>query len=206
MSRIPRHLFVTGSLVLLAFFVGCSATTSSVGTGNPPNATPTVAGTVPPTPGITPTTGPAGSPTVVSGSATPTIASGATPTPAPGSPTLNGCVNQQPPSDANQPADFTEGAGGGIDGLSISMTVKQTIVIRLTATMRWTLTATDSGRNLVPASGNDWYDPALRMCVWRFQASGTGRVVLLFAGQLVCAPEVQCPLVVQEQSYIITIK
>jgi|GEM_PF-1421926 len=154
-----------------------------------------------PTPGAA-TPGSTSSTTNPPGSGSPSAAQ-----PTPGSASLNGCPSQQPPPNAAaHPADVVVSAGGGADGLVVSLRMGQTLEVRLSATVRWGLQMQGAATILTASTPNGWYDAILKACVWRFTATGAGSATLIYGGGLVCAPHSQCPTIAAVQDYTVTVQ
>lgn len=123
----------------------------------------------------------------------------------PGSAALNGCLVQTSGA-ATTPADTTLSDGSGGQFQTVTVTVGQTIEVRLRADIRWTMAPLSPAGAMTIQSPQSVYDVATRQCVWRFTATTTGAVDLDFTGGLVCAPTAACPAIAAIQRFTVTIK
>jgi hypothetical protein len=120
-----------------------------------------------------------------------------------------GCPSTQAPADAaaftpdvivSQPLQAT-GAPQ-----PVTLARGQRLEVRLQPTYSWQLTMADPTAILAGASPQGWYDSAVRACIWRFTARGTGSARLTFVGAAVCPPLQPCPSVEQAVIYAVTVR
>jgi len=118
-----------------------------------------------------------------------------------------GCPATQAPADAaaftpdvivSQPSQAT-GAPQ-----PVTLARGQRLEVRLLPTYSWQLSMADPTAILAEVNPPGWYDSAVRACIWRFTARGTGSARLTFAGAAVCPPLQPCPSVEQTVIYAVT--
>ncbi|HEV8191836.1 MAG TPA: hypothetical protein VGP82_10185 [Ktedonobacterales bacterium] len=77
-------------------------------------------------------------------------------------------------------------------GRTVTVHVGDIVQVRLPSTSRWSFQAVQGAAALTSIAPSGMYAPALKACVWTFQATSAGAETLRYAGAPICKPGQPC--------------
>ena len=142
-----------------------------------------------------------------SGNASPTAVSspGVTGTTATKSLT-NGCPIQTIPVDPLPPAKVIVNQPSGANTAPITLSMGQSMEIRLSSAIAWHLNLADPNQILTATGLAGWYNKTLKTCIWRYDATKVGSATFTFIGSALCQAGETCSQIAIESDFEVNVQ